>query len=418
MPPFSYKLKVIMDSLKNIFKYIQKEWPKCTRKIPNDTDEVIGLPYPYAVPCIKDDLQFLFYWDTYFTNIGLILLKEYELAKNNTDNLLYIVEKLGFVPNSNAQFMLNRSQLPFLSLMVKDVYQIYEDKQWLRQAISTLEKEYNFWMHNRITPLGLNRNGHSADQNYLLDFYNNELEPRLHFGLKSDAEKIHKAGHLLAEAETGWDFTPRFDHQCLDYIPVDLNSLLYSLEKNLGEFNAILGLDSQKWLEKAELRKTLMDQYCWNAKEGLFLDYHYGQNKHTTTPSLATFFPLFAGLADEKQAKAIVENMSLFEYDYGMTTCKAGNRERIYQWDHPNGWPPLQFVVIKGLENYDYNEQANRIAEKYLHVVQKNWEQTGSLWEKYNVVEGSIQVNDEYKMPPMMGWSSGVFLYCLNKLTV
>ena len=38
------------------------------------------------------------------------------------------------------------------------------------------------------------------------------------------------------------------------------------------------------------------------------------------------------------------------------------------------------------------------------------FEETGNLWEKYNVVEGNANVITEEKMPPMMGWTAGVYL--------
>ena len=63
----------------------------------------------------------MYYWDTYFTNVGLISEGRVELAKSNVDNMLWMVEKYGFMPNGNRNYYLNRSQPPFLWRAVKHI---------------------------------------------------------------------------------------------------------------------------------------------------------------------------------------------------------------------------------------------------------------------------------------------------------
>ena len=154
-----------------------------------------------------------------------------------------------------------------------------------------------------------------------------------------------------------------------------------------------------------------MNEYCWNKDICLFMDYDFINKTQSKVESLAAFFPLWAGLADNIQAAAALKNMELFEYEYGVSTCKKGKRNTVYQWDYPNGWPPLHCILIKALDNYGFIQEAKRIAGKYADVVARNYEATGDLWEKYNVEEGSINVNDEYEMPRMMGWTAGVFIF-------
>ena len=136
-------------------KYIQTNFDKCVRVNTEDKGEHIGLPYPYTVPCVSGMFQEMYYWDTYFTNLGLILSDKLGQAKNNTDNILYLVERFGYMPNGNRTNYLKTSQPPFLSLMVKDIYEKTGDKEWLRKAAKTIQKEYSFWMERRITPLSL-----------------------------------------------------------------------------------------------------------------------------------------------------------------------------------------------------------------------------------------------------------------------
>lgn len=73
-------------------------------------------------------------------------------------------------------------------------------------------------------------------------------------------------------------------------------------------------------------------------------------------------------------------------------------------------------MVIKGLLNYGYKKDAHRIAKKYAELVEKNYEKTGNLWEKYDVVTGGVSTATEYETPTMMGWSAGVYLYVKNLL--
>ena len=119
---------------------------------------------------------------------------------------------------------------------------------------------------------------------------------------------------------------------------------------------------------------------------------------------------MFVGLANDEQAKVAVKNLSRLEEEFGVVTCEKNNDQGIYQWDYPNGWACLQYIVMVGLDNYGYKEEAKRIAKKYISLVEKVFDETGNLWEKYNVVKGNIEVNNEYKMPAMMGWTAGVYL--------
>ena len=108
--------------------------------------------------------------------------------------------------------------------------------------------------------------------------------------------------------------------------------------------------------------------------------------------------------------------MDRLESEYGILTCEKNDAEGIYQWDYPNGWACLQYIAMVGLDRYGYKAEANRIAEKYIKLVDKTFDETGNLWEKYNVISGGLDVTNEYKMPAMMGWSAGVYLAAADYL--
>ena len=153
-------------------------------------------------------------------------------------------------------------------------------------------------------------------------------------------------------------------------------------------------------------------------RESLLLDYNFVTGKLSSILSAASFFSLFAGLADKKHAEAIVKNLYRLEADYGILTCEKNTADGTYQWDYPNGWACLQYIAIKGLDKYGYKKEAKRIAQKYVRLVDKTFDETGNLWEKYNVVDGSLDVGSEYETPPMMGWSAGVYLAANNYLKI
>jgi alpha,alpha-trehalase len=401
------------DDIQAVLSYIRSHWQDTIHHQTEDAGKILGLPYPYTVPSHNNpNMQIHFYWDTYFTNVGLLKHGLFDLAKSNVDNLLFEVEKYGFIPNGNRTFFLNRSQQPYLSLMVRDIFEATHDKNSLRLAFATLKKEYAFWMEKRITPLSLSRHYHHSTEDQLLEFYE-DVKNRINFSPKNREDILQGVGHFVAEAETGWDFTPRFENRCADFISVDLNSLLYLFEMNAACFSEALDHDGKDlWLERAEERRLLLNQYCWDQERGMFFDYDFINKRHSPIASLATFSPLWTKLATKQQAKSIVENLRRFEFDYGVAACENSNQQIIYQWDWPNGWPPLFYITIVGLLSYDFMDEAKRIAEKYLRVVIKNFIATGDLWEKYNVVDGSINVKNEYEMPAMLGWTAGVFVYC------
>ncbi|MEO5673802.1 MAG: trehalase family glycosidase, partial [Chitinophagales bacterium] len=199
-----------------ILNYIRDSIRKTLRP-PSDVDPLgksIPLPYAFNVPCISVHFQNLFYYDTYFLNRGLIALGDIRQAENNVNNVLFLVDRLGFMPNSNRLDMTNRSQPPYLCMMVKDVYEATGNKEWLSKAYPLIAREYDFWITKRSTTYGLSRHHHDATPEYLADFYEHLKKVRLPLTATSADEKLSIAGHLLAEAEAGYDFTPMFDGRC------------------------------------------------------------------------------------------------------------------------------------------------------------------------------------------------------------
>ncbi|MBA3649237.1 MAG: alpha,alpha-trehalase [Chitinophagales bacterium] len=397
-----------------ILKYIRDSIGKTLRPH-SDVDPLgksIPLPYDFNVPCISIHFQNLFYYDTYFLNRGLIALGDIRQAENNVNDVLFLVESLGFMPNSNRLDMTNRSQPPYLCMMVKDVYAATGNKEWLKTAYPLISKEYEFWNTKRSTTYGLSRHHHDATPEYLANFYEHLKKVRLPLNATTDEEKISIAGHRLAEAEAGYDFTPRFDGRCSDFIPVDLNSNLYLYEVTMADFARILeNGESKLWVARATERKKRIDDLLWNETRGLYLDYDMENKRSSNVTSVATFQPLWVGCASIDQANSVKENLKLYEYAHGVVPCEAGTHDFTYQWDYPNAWPPHALIISEALSKYNYEDDADRIRSKYVNTVYAVYKSTGTLWEKYNAVEGNLKVNEEYKTPPMIGWTAGIYAH-------
>lgn len=387
-------------------QFIEENFDKFVRECKEGSGTLIGLPFPFSIPS-ENHFEELYYWDTYFTNLGLIVSGRLEQAKNNTDDMLYIVDKYGFMPNASRTTFLNRSQPPFLSLMVWDIYEKTNDIEWLKKAYEVLKKEHAFWNDKRSSPIGLSayRGFASEDEaQYLAERYFERT------GLRPDMEKIKIGEHMRLSYESGWDNNPRWDCRGFDFVHVDLNSILYIAEKTMSEIAIILKNGEEKfWLNRANKRKDLMRKYL-KTEKGYFTDYDYKNDCFSSVFSAASFYPLFAGLAGEEEAAATVLMLHRLEQKFGISACEKSDIEGNFQWNYPNGWAPHQYLVYRSLKNYGYEEEAQRIAKKYITLVEKVFEETGNLWEKYNVRDGNIEVNTESPMPAMMGWSAGVYL--------
>ena len=395
-----------------LHRHIMAKMPTTVRSIERDTLNKFGLPRPFSVPCVKGGFQDMFYWDTYFTNAGLLLDGDIWQARNNIENIAAMVERFGYMPNATSGDMVNRSQPPMLCMMVKDYFDATADTAFLASMIAPLEKEYKFWMTKRLAPNGLNRYGHSATPAELRAFYS-AVAPRVGESAagKSDAD-LEKAGaHLLAEAESGWDFNPRFERRCMDYNPVDLNALLYGYEKNLAAWSRLLRLGGEKeWEKRADKRRKLMRKLMVDPKTKLYHDYDFVNSRRSPIYSAAALTTLWQNVADKKEASALVKNLPLIEGDAGIWCCAPGERAVTYQWDYPNGWAPVQAYAVKGLDNYGYKAEAARVAGKYVDAQTRIHNATGQLWEKYNAGKGNTEVNNEYAMPGnFLGWTAGAY---------
>jgi alpha,alpha-trehalase len=387
------------DDVKEARAYIAAYWEKMERFHPKDDESLLGLPKPYLVPSYRAKTGFdyneLYYWDSYFMVQAILDDDHKELVVGILEDLIFLFKRFKIIPNASRTYLTGRSQPPFLTSFIFDVYNTYSmGDKWLKEVISVAEEEYQIvWMgikkpNERLVYKGLSR---YYDINYL---------------------------HDLAEAESGWDMTPRFDRRALNYLPVDLNALLYKYEMDFARAARIWGDDRKaaQWEDVARQRKLIMDQLMWDRLRGLYYDYNYVKRKRGSTSSLASYYPLWAGMVDQHQASSLVKGLHRFEHKGGLSTTDALPLGQFVlgslptQWAYPNGWAPLHFLVIKGLERYGYHQEARRIAIKWLKTNCQWFNAQHLFLEKYNVVSPEKPpLKGLYPSQTGFGWTNSIF---------
>ena len=389
------------DDVAGARRYIQEYWKNLERHHPNDDESLLGLPNPYLVPSYDENASFdydeLYYWDSYFMVQGMLKgdAINQELVTGILENLISLFRRFKVIPNASRTYLMGRSQPPFLTTFIFDVYEAFAPgDEWLKDAIEIAKQEYEtVWMGTK-----------------------KPNDRRVHHDLSRyyDINMLHD----LAEAESGWDMTPRFARKALNYLPVDLNALLFKYEMDFARAASIFGdnRDAARWTVAANARRRTMTQLMWDKLRGLFYDYNFVREKRGNVSSLASYFTMWAGLATDKQAEQMVKALRRFENKGGVATTDAlpigqyvlGSMPT--QWAYPNGWAPLQYVTIKGLERYGYHEDAKRIAIKWLKNNLDWFNEHGVFLEKYNVVNPEKPpVKGVYPSQTGFGWTNAVF---------
>ncbi|HEY9195185.1 MAG TPA: alpha,alpha-trehalase TreA [Mucilaginibacter sp.] len=391
----------------------------------------LALPNPYIVPGGR--FREIYYWDSYFTMLGLRESHQVKVIHHMVENFAYLIDKYGFIPNGNRSYYLTRSQPPFFAMMVNLLAKL-EGEKILIQFRPQLIKEYNYWMEG-ATGLGPNQAAHRVvrmpDGELMNRYWDESDQPREESYVKDvDAAKettqpLPQFYHnIRAAAASGWDFSTRwFDAsgklstiQTTSLVPVDLNCLLYYLEQTIARsLNQVYnGKLHKMYLSRALSRKNAILKYCWNPKTGWFDDYNWQSRQLSAVPTLAAEFPLEFEIATAEQARLVAEGLkNNFLKPGGLVTTLNSSGQ---QWDAPNGWAPLQYIAIDGLEKYHYNLLAREIATRWLRLNIRVFKQTGKLLEKYNVVDTQLTAGGgEYPLQDGFGWTNGVLLHLINR---
>lgn len=396
---------------------------------PDNTQEstLIPLPGRYIVPGGR--FREVYYWDSYFTMLGLKASGRVDLIEDMVDNFAWLIDEIGFIPNGNRTYYLGRSQPPFFALMVQVLASVKGESVLLHYR-PQLEKEYAFWMegengldestpaHRRVVQM--------PDGSILNRYWDDCDTPRpeayiedVHVAQESGRDTATMYRHIRAAAESGWDFSSRWfadgmhmeTIETTDLIPVDLNCLLYFLEKTLLQIHRMMpdrtATDVIK--EKARRRKNAIQAYCWDESGGFYKDYNHVRGAMSEQLTLAAVFPLFFNIAEPDQAAYVADRLEeKFLHSGGLATTLVRSGQ---QWDAPNGWAPLQWMAYQGLLNYEHNDLAETIRQCWCALGEKTYAETGKMMEKYNVMDNGLKAGGgEYPNQDGFGWTNGVYL--------
>ena len=419
------------DTTQSMEEHIRGLWPALTRPAdPVDArSSLIPLPGAYVVPGGR--FREVYYWDSYFTMLGLIQSGRTDLVKNMLDNFAYLVRTVGHIPNGNRTYYLSRSQPPYFSAMV-GLYAGATDSSRALPYLAAMESEHDFWMAGaeRVSPgTAARRVVRLRDGSYLNRYWDDRPEPRPESYREdyelaqrvpvTDREALYR--NIRASAESGWDFSSRWMRDPADLrslettelIPVDLNSLLYHAERTIAALRRLRGEAGDadvaaRYETMATNRRATLLAASYDPAEGFFFDVRWRTGDRVTDrPTMAAAAPLYFGLATAEQGRAVAARLGRdFLKPGGFVTTQLASGQ---QWDAPNGWPPLQWLGEEAARRYGRADIADDARNRWLALNRRTYRVTGKMTEKYDVTDLSKRAGGgEYPTQDGFGWTNGV----------
>jgi len=411
-----------------IRRHIDALWTLLTRDEPTVApySSLLPLPRPYVVPGGR--FSELYYWDSYFTMLGLAESGRRDLLEDMAKNFADLMDTYGHAPNGTRSYYLSRSQPPFFFEMV-GLLSPWDPAAAFARYLPELKTEYAYWMDGANDLKASSAYRHAvalADGSILNRYWDDSDAPRdeayredveLAVATPRPPQEIYR--DIRAGAESGWDFSSRWfaDARTMasidttEIIPVDLNAVMFGLENAIragceraGDHDC-----AEDFAKRASARRAAIDRYLWDPSRGVYLDYRWTKKQPIDHITAATLYPLFTRVASEAQAASVakaVEAELLKPGGIVATTVNTGQ-----QWDWPNGWAPLQWIAVAGLTSYGQNRLAETIACRWMVNVSRVYRQTGKLVEKYDVIAtNQAGGGGEYPTQDGFGWTNGVML--------
>ncbi len=425
--PIVFGEKAETKSQTDLLAHLDHLWQVLLRQPDAQTGSLIPLPNPYIVPGGR--FGEVYYWDSYFTMLGLQAAGKIDWIENMVNNFAHLIDTVGYIPNGNRTYYIGRSQPPFFSLMVQ-LLAAEKGEEIYKTYLPQLVTEHAFWMKG-VEQLTADDNMINAvvrlKDGAVLNRYWDEHETARPESYREDVELMHASKreakemyrHLRAGAASGWDYSSRWFKKenefssihTTEIIPVDLNCLLYNLEETIAIAFRTKGQQhiADHYHQIASIRKQNIQKHCWHEALQSFVDFDAKANQQKEVLSLAMVFPLVFNIATAEQANAIANLLETkFLYPGGLVTSLQQTGQ---QWDAPNGWAPLQWMAIKGLQKYGHAQLAETIAQRWMHLNKKVFAETGKMMEKYNVVDTTLLAGGgEYPGQDGFGWTNGVYL--------
>ncbi len=419
-------ISVTAATAESLDHHIAHTWNVLRREpdIPVAGSSLLALAHPYVIPGGR--FREVYYWDSYFTMLGLHEHRRDDLVRSITDNLADLLQRYGLVPNGNRSYYLSRSQPPVLALMVD--FLMHEDGPAVfERYLPALRAELDYW-DDRSAPT---RHAVTLPGGGVLHRYYDQLDtPRMeahahdeHLARISPQAAPDLFRNLRSGTESGWDFSSRWfmggetlaHIRTTEFVPVDLNCFLLQLERTLAKALAATGdtAQAEEVARAANRREQLIQLHFWSEELGFFFDHHLPTEELSPHYTLAAVVPLFVRAATQPQADAVAAVLrERFLQAGGLQTTLTRSGE---QWDAPNGWAPLHWMAVCGLVNYGHNDLAAEIAQRWINLNVGVFTRTGRLMEKYNVVDLSLPAGGgEYPTQDGFGWTNGVLIKLLK----
>ncbi|XP_050685580.1 trehalase-like isoform X2 [Leptidea sinapis] len=424
---------------------LNKLWLDLGRKMKNDVKEnqelysIIYVDNPFIVPGGR--FREFYYWDSYWIIKGLLISEMRSTARGMVSNFLDVVNRIGFIPNGGRVYYKMRSQPPLLTPMVKLILDDSFDMEFLRHHIHTLDREFDYWMTNHTVDLEY------EGKKYTLMRYTDQSQgPRPEsykedIDVAKDLDSPEKKEELFAElkaaAESGWDFSSRWfilngtnkgnltNLKTRSIIPVDLNAIACWNAKLMAEFHTHLSnFDKAQYYRDvhANLLEAI-EEVLWHEDVGAWLDYSMESNRRRDYFYPSNVAPLWTGCYDKGRKEYYVsrvinylDKVKVDIFEGGVPTTFEHSGE---QWDYPNAWPPLQYIMVMGLANTEIPEAmrlASEIATKWVRSNYEVWKQKTAMLEKYDAtIFGGYGGGGEYVLQTGFGWTNGVVMALLNR---
>ena len=322
----------------------------------------------------------IFCWDNYFAAY-MHSIDNKQLAYSNAIEMTNAITKSGFVPNLSASKGIksrDRSQPPVGSMVVWEIYKQYKEKWFLHEVFPKLLTWNRWWAKNRDTD-GFLCWGSSPFSPYLRD-----LDKNAH-------------SRYGAALESGLDNSPMYDNIPFDPVSnqlkladVGLMSLYIMDCEALSEIAGALGKEKIKEELQARAIKYRENlNKLWDEEKGIYLNKRLDTNEFSSKISPTNFYPLLANAPSQKQAERMVKehlyNPNEFWDEYILPSI-AFNDPDYKSNDYWRGriWAPMNFLVYKGLKNYNLEKVRKDLVAKSKSLLLKQWSNNGYVCENYN----------------------------------
>ena len=257
------------------------------------------------------------------------------------------------------------SSAPWFNWINWELYKQTQDRQFLQDAYASGTDFYNWWMRQR-----------DQDGDGLMEW-----------GAHAVLESV-RDGLVAVWDEVAWPS---------NFESVSLNAMLVVEARSLAQMARALGdtTGSTYWTNEAEERAERVRQTFWDEDTGFFYnvdrddhDFSFEQPADLKRQEITGFLPLWAGIATEEQAAALVGHLtdeSKFWRPHGVPSLAADDPyyDPSGYWNGPV-WVEWQYLLFRGLLEYGYQEAARELAERVIDKVTFHLARDHTFWEMYS----------------------------------